>query len=464
MKIAVLLFGQPRFWDLSYKSIIQETTFENSTTDYYFHFWDKIAYHSDDPEYELTDNDKKKIVAAYKPKKYSFTNYSILEEACKEVFKVVQKNKKDINKFFDKRLNYYTGKSSELPGEERISGSISPKDQIIDTSSMSLDDILNNAPPPRTPDMASHPFQRMKSYGDNPDIQRHKERLYKTIFEITEPQNLDYYLGQFVSLQEGAKLIEWEGEEYDYIFRLRTDVLFVTPDLYKNKKQYINDKRLFYNRLYKKEKGIFCRPGDLQVWEGSCQSEDMSHDSEPDYGPIKRIYYNSFSCANDEISADKPHTSIDDIGKNPIALGALANQSNKYNPTTQYLHMKDWVILGSGPEMLLCMKEYINTIIYMIKKSKRFLIENGIDNNWAAGELVCGEVLGLNGMRAAELGFEFYNEMIIPNRYTKIANEHTKSFILNRPHVRVLADCDMSLTDQYKEILFQRETTRRALS
>ena len=57
MKLAVVLFGQPRFWDLSYKSIIQETTFENSTTDYYFHFWDKIAYNTDDPEYKLSDTD-----------------------------------------------------------------------------------------------------------------------------------------------------------------------------------------------------------------------------------------------------------------------------------------------------------------------------------------------------------------------------------------------------------------------
>ena len=71
MKLAVVLFGQPRFWDLSYKSIIQETTFENSTTDYYFHFWDKIAYNTDDPEYKLTDTDKANIVDAYKPKKYS---------------------------------------------------------------------------------------------------------------------------------------------------------------------------------------------------------------------------------------------------------------------------------------------------------------------------------------------------------------------------------------------------------
>ena len=68
MKLAVLLYGQPRFWDLSYESIIQETTFEGCTTDYYFHFWDKIAYGHSDPESSITDKQKQKIVDVYQPK------------------------------------------------------------------------------------------------------------------------------------------------------------------------------------------------------------------------------------------------------------------------------------------------------------------------------------------------------------------------------------------------------------
>ena len=63
MKIAVLLFGQPRFWDLSYESILQETSFEGCTTDYYFHFWDRVAYGHLDHEsgYNLTDEEKDKV-------------------------------------------------------------------------------------------------------------------------------------------------------------------------------------------------------------------------------------------------------------------------------------------------------------------------------------------------------------------------------------------------------------------
>ena len=62
MKLAVLLYGQPRFWDLSYESILQETTFEGCTTDYYFHFWDKIAYGHSDPESVVSNQNKQKII------------------------------------------------------------------------------------------------------------------------------------------------------------------------------------------------------------------------------------------------------------------------------------------------------------------------------------------------------------------------------------------------------------------
>ena len=102
MKLAVLLYGQPRFWDLSYESIIQETTFENSTTDYYFHFWDRVAYGHNDWESggKLTQEDKDKIVSTYKPKKHLFTDYSPLEKVEEEVFKIVEGCKEKLKFFY----------------------------------------------------------------------------------------------------------------------------------------------------------------------------------------------------------------------------------------------------------------------------------------------------------------------------------------------------------------------------
>ena len=120
-----------------------------------------------------------------------------------------------------------------------------------------------------------------------------------------------------------------------------------------------------------------------------------------------------------------------------------------YNPKTQYLHMKDWYILGSGKEMLHSMKNYFDTIYDMVEKSRYLLKNYGIDINWAAGEIVCGEVLGREGINAGELGHEFMNKMIIPSRLMKIANKNTKECILDRSHIRVLADSDIPLKKQF---------------
>ena len=360
MKLAVLLYGQPRFWDLSHESIIQETTFENSTTDYYFHFWDQVSYGHNDWESggKLTQEDKDKIVSIYKPKKHLFTDYSPLEKVEEEVFKMVEGYKEKLN------------------------------------SSLNLS---------------------------------------KTIFETCKPEHLRYYLGQFVSLQQGAELID---EEYDYIFRVRTDVLFVTPDMYEEERFYKSDKQLFYHRLHKQEKGIFCKYGDLQIWEGATDISD-SGDEEENHQPKKRTNYNTFVVQDNKIYGKKRVTSECDV----------------YDPRTQYLHMKDWYLVGSGQDMLWSIKQYINTIMIMIEKSRKFLKEDGIDINWAAGEIVCGEVLGLNGINAGELGHEFLDRMTIPNRLMKIANKHTKQCILDRPLIRVLADSNIPLKDQYKKII-----------
>ena len=216
---------------------------------------------------------------------------------------------------------------------------------------------------------------------------------------------------------------------------MRTDVLFVTPDMYEEERFYKSDKQLFYHRLYNREQGIFCKYGDLQIWEGA---QDVSGDH-TDHQPLNRTTYEQFSFLNNKLYAKK-----------------RAGKCNVYNSRKQYLHMKDWCFVGSGEDMLRSIKQYINTIMIMIEKSRKFLQKDGIDVNWAAGEIVCGEVLGLNGINAGELGHEFLDRMTIPNRFLKIANKHTKECILNRPHVRVLADSDIPLKEQYKCIILKK--------
>jgi len=437
MKLAVLLYGQPRFWESSWKSIMQETTFKDSTTDYYFHFWDKIAYNSDDPEYSLTDEDKEKIVSTYKPKKHSFTNYEPLTQACEEIYKIVEANKNKLKLYYD-RTTKFSG-----PGN-------------IHTY--------------------SEP-QHISSIADIPLLAEDKYTKFfeKSIFEITRPENLRYYLGQFVSLQLGANLIE---EDYDYIFRIRTDLLFITPDLYTENRLYEYDKKLFYSKLYEKRKGIFCKFGDLQIWEGAKDvakeinlTNDMARtfsdgrtekeqcNAEPDHQPIHVKNYQSWLCVENKIYAKKEgvfqYTGADENFNYENNL-FKANDTHMYNPKTQYLHMKDWYMVGSGEDMLLSIDQYLETIKALIDKSRIFLKKDGIDINWAAGEIICGETLGLNRINAEELGCDSLETMVIPERLMKIANKFTKEFILNRPHIRVLTDTDKSLKKQYSNIIGSR--------
>lgn len=352
MRIAVLLYGQPRFWDLSYESIIQETTFEGCTTDYYFHFWETISYGSNDIEKEITDEVKEKIVNIYKPKKYEFTNYDSLIEDAEKVYMHVDIAREDV-----KNLN-----------------------------------------------------------------------LQKSIFETCRPEHLLNYIGQFTSLKRVANLVE---QKYDYIFRIRTDLIFATSELYDTKRDYYYDKRYYYDKMLNGQKGIFCKYGDLQIWEGA---EDKSgHNT--DHQPKSRKIYESVTYVNNNFYSKRRNLGI----------------SDRYRAATQYLHIKDWCILGSATEMLKWMKSYIQTIIDMVYKSQQLLIKNNIDVNWAAGELVCGESLIKEKLNATELGYQYYQNMIVPDRYLKIANKHTKQCILDRPSIRVLADTKESLLYQYKQ-------------
>ena len=47
-KIAILLFGQPRFIEHTYKYIIKEFNFEDRDVDYFGHFWSEITYRETD--------------------------------------------------------------------------------------------------------------------------------------------------------------------------------------------------------------------------------------------------------------------------------------------------------------------------------------------------------------------------------------------------------------------------------
>ena len=89
-KIAVLLYGQPRFIDKSIESIKEEFCIPGYTTDYFFHFWDTVAYKSTDKENPINHQ---KIIDIVSPVNYSFTDYTQLDKKSEEILDSVVRNK-----------------------------------------------------------------------------------------------------------------------------------------------------------------------------------------------------------------------------------------------------------------------------------------------------------------------------------------------------------------------------------
>ena len=44
MRIAVLLYGQPRFFNLTYKRIKEEYNLPGVHFDFFIHFWEKVGF------------------------------------------------------------------------------------------------------------------------------------------------------------------------------------------------------------------------------------------------------------------------------------------------------------------------------------------------------------------------------------------------------------------------------------
>lgn len=81
MKIAVLFYGQPRFFDLTKERFLEEYNFSDHTVDFFIHFWEEIGFIPDcDRESKYVVNkDLIKDINVLKPKKYSVTSYAELD-------------------------------------------------------------------------------------------------------------------------------------------------------------------------------------------------------------------------------------------------------------------------------------------------------------------------------------------------------------------------------------------------
>ena len=84
MKLAVIIFGQSRFFDITWPLIKQEFTFENVEVDFFVHFWHNTGYTPLGTE-EPMDTNIRNILNLEKIKKVKITNYDKLDKMCDEI-------------------------------------------------------------------------------------------------------------------------------------------------------------------------------------------------------------------------------------------------------------------------------------------------------------------------------------------------------------------------------------------
>jgi len=81
MRIAVLLYGQPRFFNLTYKRIKEEYNLPNVHFDFFIHFWEKVGFCPDcdkTNDYIVNDNLLEHI-KSFDPKLYQIDSYIELD-------------------------------------------------------------------------------------------------------------------------------------------------------------------------------------------------------------------------------------------------------------------------------------------------------------------------------------------------------------------------------------------------
>ena len=82
MNIAVLVYAQPRFINLSYKRLKEEYNIPGAKVDFFIHFWEDVGFSPacDKTGNYITYNNLEKYIEYINPKKYKIEGYKELDE------------------------------------------------------------------------------------------------------------------------------------------------------------------------------------------------------------------------------------------------------------------------------------------------------------------------------------------------------------------------------------------------
>jgi len=390
------MFGQPRFIEDSIKSIKEEFNIPGYTTDYFFHFWDKVAYKSTDPE---NDIDQEKIINLVKPVKHGFTDYTDLTETSQEVFDAVIRSKvllqdqaltlpQNIFSVNDPiHLKYYLG---QFVSSQKVCKILK---QYVEENGIEYDLVIR---------VRTDLFFASKAWYNT--LRSPTECIRNSVEDNTQNADVDIY--QF-------------------------------------------DKYLTYIKPIERYKdGIFTNKGDVGIWEKVKVLQDDMIDSTK----ISFTGRDKHACSCIEFDNNEVIFGTRRDGRKDICI---FDKDYAYNYID--FHIKDWLIWGTQKAMLNTHKKLIDAVKYHIKRSAHRLNLHSRDNNWGSGELITGIAAFLSKTNIYDIPLCIGRVNALQNRrFFKIINKHSKENMLelsqitveHNNHNNMLRDCICKYREQ----------------
>jgi len=298
MKIAVCIFGQPRFYKEAAESFRQEFfDMPNHEVDVFIHAWDEVGYTPSDDinetnECNSTDQLKDEIWNTYGGNEGKIKH--IVVESPKEKFnKIADSFYEVINQVRDDRF-YEEQDWRKSVGRKKIKG---VPDEITDCTSV----------------------------------------------RIGSGKVLRYEMGQFYSIGKSIELKAWYEKEnnfkYDLVVKTRFDSFYIPKELYSgNLENYYADKERYYGALHKYYDGKGVMGHGLKMVCGLGNGAFIP--KHEDTGYLSELEYIDFSSKTIEIK-NTPYN------KKPRILENIVDSNGMFNFPWK-LHLKDWILVADS--------------------------------------------------------------------------------------------------------------------
>ena len=302
MKIAVCIFGQPRFYKESAESFRKEFfDMPNNEVDVFIHCWDEIGYTPDDDINETNEKPNNQQL-----KDEIWNSYGGLEGKIKHM--VLESPKEKFNKIADS--------FSEVINQVRDDKLYEGEDWRKSTGRKKIKGV-----PPKISDCTS--------------------------IRIGSGKVLRYEMGQYYSIGKCIELKAMHEKEnnfkYDLVVKVRTDSFYVPKEIYSgNIEKYYEDKETYYTSLHKYYGGVGLMGHGLKLICG-VGNGSAAPKGKPDTGFILNLEYIDFKKSNVVDIKNVPYEDKVEISENIVDT----NGNGMFNFPWK-LHIKDWILMADS--------------------------------------------------------------------------------------------------------------------